>query len=98
MLFRYRRYFAVLSFLLLATPLAAGLILPNDPDTILKEGRRMAPAPEAPESWAGFLALPAQVDAFLRDRFGLRKRMIRLHTDLTKPVFAKRGSSAVLIG
>ena len=98
MLLRYRRYFAILSFLLLATPLVAGLVSPDGPGAILKEGRRMAPAPQAPGNWEGLLALPAQVDAYLKDRFGLRQKMIRLHTDLTKPVFAKRGNSQVLIG
>jgi alginate O-acetyltransferase complex protein AlgJ len=97
MLSRYRRYIAVLGFLLLATPLVAGLVAPDGPEAILKEGRRIAPPPRAPESWEGLLALPDQIDAYLQDRFGLRQRMIRLHRDLTKPVLAK-GNSAVLIG
>ncbi len=97
MLFRYRRYFAVLSFLLLATPLVAGIVAPDGPASILKEGRLPAPAPARPENWQGLVTLPGQVDAYLDDRFGLREKMIRLHKDLTKPLFVK-GNTAVLIG
>jgi hypothetical protein len=97
MLFRYRRYFAVLSFLLLATPLAIGIVAPDSPGSVLKEGRKLAAAPKAPESLQGLLALPAQVDEYLKDHFGLRHRLIRLHTDLTRPLLAK-GNSFVLIG
>ncbi len=97
MLSCYRRYFAVLSFLLLATPLVIGIVVPDSPASVLKEGRRLAPAPAAPESWEGLLALPKQVDDYLKDHFGLRHRLIRLHTDLTKPLLAK-GNDYVLIG
>ena len=48
MLKRHRRYFAVLAFGLLATPLVVGLVRPDSPELILKEGRLLAPAPEAP--------------------------------------------------
>lgn len=96
-LFRYRRYFAVLSFLLLATPLFAGLVEPDSAASILKEGRTPAPAPTAPTSAKQLIALPAQVDAYLQDRFGLREKMIRLHKDLTKPVLPG-GNSAILVG
>ena len=95
MLSRYRRYFAVLSFLLLATPLVWGILLPDNPDLILKERRTPGPAPTAPGNWVGFLALPGQVDAYLRDRFGLRQKMIRLHKDLTKPVLLKENDVVV---
>ena len=97
MLRQYRRYFAVLSFLLLATPLVVGLVAPDSPASILKEGRRLAPAPAAPESLAAWAALPGRIDAFLKDRFGLRHAMIRAHKDLTRPLIAK-GNSSVLIG
>jgi alginate O-acetyltransferase complex protein AlgJ len=95
MLPRYRRYFAVLGFLLLATPLVAGVVWPDNPELILKEGRRRAPAPTTPASWSGLLALPSQVDAYLRDRFGLRQKMIRLHKDLTKPLLIKENNVVV---
>jgi alginate O-acetyltransferase complex protein AlgJ len=97
MLPRYRRYFAVLAFLLLAIPLAVGIVRPDGPAAILKEGRRLAPAPQVPTSGAGWLALPARVDDFLKDHFGLRQVLIRVHKDLTKPLLGL-GNDSVLIG
>ena len=97
MLLRWRRYFAVLTFLLLATPLAVGIIRPDGPAAILREGRSLAPAPGMPESSAGWLALPREVDAYLRDHFGLRQALIRAHKDLTKPMLGF-GNDSVLVG
>jgi len=89
MLPRYRRWFAGLILLLIATPLVWGVVRPDGPDFILKEGRRAAGAPRAPASPKEWLALPAGIDAYLKDHFGLRYAMIRLHKDLTRPVFQK---------
>jgi hypothetical protein len=97
MLVSYRRYFAVLAFLLLATPLVVGMIRPDSPSAILKEGRRLAEAPDAPASSSDWLALPGRIDAFLRDHFGLRQTLIRAHKDLTKPMLGL-GNDSVLIG
>jgi hypothetical protein len=97
MLPRYRRYFAVLAFLFLAAPLAAGIVLPDSPASVLKEGRRLAPAPRPPATSGDWLALPGQVDAFLQDHFGLRQALIRAHKDLTKPMLGL-GNDSVLIG
>ena len=41
------------------------------------------------------LALPGQVDAYLKDHFGLRQKMIRLHKDLTKPLIFKENNVAL---
>ena len=87
MLRRHRRLFAVAVFLLLATPLVVGLIKPDSAASILKEGRNPAPAPNAPDGPGDWLTLPREIDAYLNDRFGLREKMIRLHKDLTKPLF-----------
>ncbi len=89
MLPRHRRWFAALSFLLLATPLTWGIVRPDSPELILKEGRRAAAAPPAPVTLTDWFALPPQIDSYLKDRFGLRSAMIRLHKDLTRPVFQK---------
>jgi alginate O-acetyltransferase complex protein AlgJ len=97
MLVSYRRYFAVLAFLLLATPLVVGVIRPDSPSAIRKEGRRLAEAPDAPASSGDWLALPGRIDAFLRDHFGLRQALIRAHKDLTKPMLGL-GNDSVLIG
>ena len=85
MLLRWRRLFAVLTFLLLLTPLVVGLIRPDSPAAVLKEGRFLAPAPQMPWSSAAWLGLPREIDAYLRDHFGLRQVLIRAHKDLTKP-------------
>ncbi len=97
MLHRYRRWFAALSFLLLAMPLVWGMVRPDSPELVFKEGRRLAPAPAEPKSLTDWLALPGQIDAFLKDRFGLRHAMIRLHKDLTHAVFFK-ANPYILIG
>ena len=48
MLSRYRRWFAALSFLLLATPLVWGMVLPDDPSFVYKEGRNSRPRRKSP--------------------------------------------------
>ncbi len=97
MLLRYRRFFAVLAFLLLATPLTVGIVRPDGPAAILKEGRRLAPAPRIPVTRGDWLALPGRTDDFLKDHFGLRQTMIRAHKDLTKPLLGL-GNNSVLVG
>ena len=66
-------------------------------DPILKEGRRLAPAPVPPTTLAGWRTLPEQIDAYLKDRFGLRRRTIRLRKDLTRPLVPE-GDPKVLVG
>jgi alginate O-acetyltransferase complex protein AlgJ len=96
MFIRHRRYFALLSFLLLATPLVAGIITPESADSIRREAREPAPAPAAPTTLAAALAFPRQVEAFANDHFGLRSKMIRLHKDLMKPVLFKENNVALI--
>src|SRR6185312_17444413 len=97
MLLRHRRMFSVVSFVLLAAQLAFGIVRPDSPALILKEGRYPAPAPARPDGPGDWLKLPKQIDAYLSDHFGLRERMIRLHRDLTHPVFLKV-NTAILTG
>jgi alginate O-acetyltransferase complex protein AlgJ len=97
MLRRYRRFFAIAAFLLLAAPLVVGVVRPDGPAAILREGRNLAPAPGMPTSGEGFLALPRQIDAYLQDHFGLRQALIRTHKDLTKPMLGL-GNDSVLVG
>ncbi len=96
MLLRHRRYFAALTLLLLAAPLVWGIFAPDNSAEILKEGRRLAPAPVVPSSWEELLAFPNQANAYLQDHFGLRSRMIHLHRDLSHPVLY--GNESVLVG
>jgi alginate O-acetyltransferase complex protein AlgJ len=97
MLFRHRRLFAVLVFLLIATPFVVGLVAPDSPATVFAEGRLLAPRPGPPKGWADWFALPKETDAFLKDHFGLRHVMIRAHRDLTKPMLGF-GGSMILVG
>ena len=41
--------------------------------------------------------MPGEIDAYLKDRFGLRRVLIRAHKDLTRPVLGP-GGGPVLIG
>ena len=93
----WRRYLAPAALLLLATPLVVGLVHPDSPAAILKEGRRLARPPKPPETGADWVALPGETEDYLKDHFGLRQAMIRAHKDLTKTVLGL-GSDAVLLG
>jgi alginate O-acetyltransferase complex protein AlgJ len=97
MLKSHRRFFAVLAFMLLATPLVVGFVRPDPPAAILKEGRYLAPAPGIPAARADWLTLSARIDAFLGDHFGFRQVLIRAHKDLTKPLLGF-GNDSVLVG
>jgi alginate O-acetyltransferase complex protein AlgJ len=85
-----RRWVAIPAFLALAAPLVIGLVHPDDPVTILKEGRQPTPLLH-PHTFTDWMWFSTSVDAYLRDRFGLRQSMI----DLYNYVFT---SPAVLIG
>jgi hypothetical protein len=94
---RNSRWLPVAILLFVATPLVAGLIVPENAQEILKEGRTRAPTPAIPHSWGEFTALPKEVDDYLQDRFGLRKQMIRWYSNLTKRLLAE-GDHQVLVG
>src|SRR5574337_260184 len=93
----WRRYLALAVFPLLAAPLIVGVVRPDSPAAVLKEGRRLAPPPKPPHSGADLLALPGETEAYLNDHFGLRQVMIRAHKDMTKTVLGL-GSDSVLVG
>jgi alginate O-acetyltransferase complex protein AlgJ len=95
MLHRYRRFFAVAAFLLLAAPLVAGLVYPDGAASILMEGRTPAPAPRASVQSADWFRLPNEIDAYLQDHIGLRQALLHAHRELSKPLF---GSYKVLMG
>ncbi len=95
MLLRRRRYFALTALALLATPLAFGIARPEGEASVLKEGRRPAAVPDRPRTLDAMLALPGEVDSYLKDHFGLREKMIRLHKDLTKPIWFTANNIAI---
>lgn len=97
MLLRHRRIFALLAFCLLAAPFVVGLVAPDSPASVFREGRSLAPAPRLPTTGASWPALPAAVDAYLRDHFGLRGKLITAHRELTKPLFTD-GNGMVVTG
>ena len=97
MLLRHRRIFALVAFCLLAAPLVVGLVAPDSPATVFREGRSLAPAPRPPTTWGNLLALPAAADAYLKDHFGLRDTLITAHRELTRPTLAF-GNDSVLVG
>jgi alginate O-acetyltransferase complex protein AlgJ len=91
------RYLSLFIFLLLATPLLAGFIMPESGQDVLKEGRTRAPAPSLPRSRDELAAWPKEADAYLGDRFGLRSQMIGWHANVAKRLLGD-GNESVLVG
>jgi hypothetical protein len=75
LLSRYRRYFVVIAFILIAIPPVVGVFGRDEAAKVLAEGRTPAAAPSI---WRDGVDLPRRLDAYLKDRFGFRKEMIRL--------------------
>jgi alginate O-acetyltransferase complex protein AlgJ len=75
LLSRYRRYFGVIAFILVAIPPVVGVFGGDEAAKVLAEGRNPAAAPTI---WGDGVDLPRRLDAYLKDRFGFRKEMIRL--------------------
>jgi alginate O-acetyltransferase complex protein AlgJ len=94
---RHWRYFGAISLVLLAAPLVLGVFGPDPTASILKEGRTPATVPNVPLTWSDGIALPGRVDAYLKDRFGLRKELIRLGSQITTSTMVS-GSRDVLAG
>ena len=94
---RYRRYFGAIAFILLATPLVVGVFGQDETTSIMAEGRTPAAIPKIPLTWNDGMALPQRVDAYVKDRFGLRKELIRLNLQITNLLMAN-GNGDVLVG
>jgi alginate O-acetyltransferase complex protein AlgJ len=94
---RHSRYLSLFIFLLLATPLFAGFLIPESEQNILKEQRARTPPPNVPRNRDELAAWPKAADDYLGDRFGLRTQMIRLHANLAKRLLGE-GSAQVLVG
>ncbi len=97
MLYRHRRYFAVLALLLLASPLLIEIGWPDNKALSPDEARALAAAPSFPSGFKGWLRLPEQLDAYLRDHFGLRDIFIRANALLSQNL-RQNGNDSVLMG
>ncbi len=97
MLYRHRRYFAVLALLLLAAPLLVEIVRPDNKALSTDEARELAAAPSFPVGIKGWVRIPEQLDAYLRDHFGLRGVFIRANALLSENLH-QNGNSSVLIG
>lgn len=62
------------------------------------ENRHLAPAPSLPASWAAFLALPAQTEAWINDHFGMRAGLVELNNWLRFAVFREFPSIQMAAG
>jgi alginate O-acetyltransferase complex protein AlgJ len=97
MLRHYRRYWAFAVFALLSAPLMAGLVAPAD-KTSPTEARVLAPLPNFPSTLAAWRGLPRELDAYLRDHFGLRPAFLRIYALIMNRALMNAGNPAVLIG
>jgi hypothetical protein len=88
----YRRYFGLVAFILIATPLVIGIFGRDEAAKVLAEGRTPGAAPSI---WSDGLDLPKRIDAYLQDHIGLRQALLHAHRELSKPLF---GSYKVLVG
>ena len=95
MLYHYRRYWAPLAALVLAVPLALVVVAPTKPKLSPDELRVLAPAPSFPKTWTDMLGLPPDVDAWLKDHFGLRSAFIHAYALWTQ-VIMREGNDSVL--
>jgi hypothetical protein len=53
----------------------------------INDNRRMAPQPTLPTTWAEFLTLPAQADAWVKDHFGFRRELVESNNLLRFKLF-----------
>ena len=98
MLRHYRRYWALAAAALLTAPLVAGLVAPADQTLSPAEARVLAPLPNFPAKLAAWRGLPREVDAYLRDHFGLRQPLLRVYGLIMNRALKKAGNPLVLIG
>lgn len=79
--------------------LALPTVLPHFLDTRqVNENRRMAPPPTFPTTWAQFLTLPAQTDAWVKDHFGFRTELVEANNALRFKAFKEFPSIRVTAG
>jgi hypothetical protein len=97
MLRSHRRFWAVLLWAMLATPLAVMLLAPATATVDRREMRALAEWPTWPDGRKGWKHLPRQIDQYLADHFGLREPML-LAQALVAQRLLRNGNDAVLVG
>jgi alginate O-acetyltransferase complex protein AlgJ len=98
MMRHYRRYWFVAAAFLLAAPLLAGIVAPSGEAVSQNEARMLAPAPGFPHSLAEWIGAPRQIDAYLRDHFGLRPVFLRAYGLIMNRALKNAGNPLVLMG
>jgi alginate O-acetyltransferase complex protein AlgJ len=97
MLHHFHRYWVLAVFSMLGLPLVVAILRPDNNNVSAGELRDLAPAPRLPHSVRDWQELPRQIDAYLRDHFGLRKILIHWQALLNQGVF-RSGNASVMYG
>jgi alginate O-acetyltransferase complex protein AlgJ len=87
----------VLVGIIVSAPLTIAIFAPRLDWKLENEMRARAAVPHIPWSARDWRDLPAKIDAFFRDRFGLREELIHLHALLTQRLL-RTGNTLVQIG
>ena len=97
MLHRFSRFYVLAAFSMLVLPLVIAILRPDNNNMSTSERRDLAPAPGLPHSVLDWQELPRQLDAYLRDHFGLREMLIHWQALLNQGVF-RSGNASVMFG
>src|SRR5579884_2908085 len=92
-----RAWFVVAVFAMLIAP-AVVQALNLDPFRPVAENRLPAPPPAMPRRWDEAMRTTAALDAYIRDRFGLRQPMVRANNWLRWTLFHEVTSPDLLVG
>jgi alginate O-acetyltransferase complex protein AlgJ len=79
----------------LTLPLVVGNLSPETRTTSAEESRKLAAVPEFPNDLTAWLELPARVDAYVHDHFGLRSSMIHAEAQLNQRLLRSGNSQAL---
>ncbi len=86
-----------LAGMLVSAPLAIAILAPQSDWQLDNEMRARSPLPKIPFSVRDWRDLSGKIDAYFRDRFGLRDELIHLHALLTQRLL-RAGNALVAIG
>ena len=87
----------LISFALLIIPSFAGF-MDLDYLATVDENRVFAPPPSWPANWTEFLALPRQVDNYLRDHFGFRAYLLQANANARYALFNETPTPQTIFG